>query len=506
MPSTPELLSLTLNIYSVTIVCSFCFFIYFSSYIAFYTFVDTSRTIVGFNNFFLESLSLNKSNLHFLYFFIFVSFNASILNGFPTRSEISPKFWLDVSYFAGSQGHTQLEIYYSVPSNELSFTNISDNIIASTSISLIVTNSDDEIVLNNSKNKKLRVSSVEEAEDQKNGLIDQMVIDLLPGVYNIEMKVTDKNSNSESTVISLLEVPSFDTSLDVSTIQFASLISSDIKNKSFIKGNKLVIPNPSRKYNYNESLLHIYYELYNLVIPDTDSQSVFESSLLIFNQFGDSLIYTPEQTFAISGTSCIQTKNLDIRDLQPGNYWISVSVTDVTSGKSVIEKNKFTIIDPIVIEESLPMTEEDIEKYRGQIMYFASKNELDLYDRLNNEGKRNFLINFWRSRDTFPETPENEFMQDAFTRINYANKNFKNGLYSDMGRILIFYGQADEIENRPMNMNIKPYAIWDYFSTGTGKQRFVFVDRSGNQIYALVHSTVVNEINNPNWMQEEIQQ
>ena len=139
-------------------------------------------------------------------------------------------------------------------------------------------------------------------------------------------------------------------------------------------------------------------------------------------------------------------------------------------------------------------------------MYFASNNELDLYDRLNNEGKRNFLINFWHSRDTFPETPENEFMQDAFTRINYANKNFKNGLYSDMGRILIFYGQADEIENRPMNMNIKPYAIWDYFSTGTGKQRFVFVDKTGNHIYTLVHSTVVNEISNPNWMQEEIQQ
>jgi len=453
---------------------------------------------------------LKKGSLHW---FIFILLVASILSGYstsaqyPTKSEISPKFSLDVSYFKGSQGHTQLELYYSVPSNELAFINASDsNNIASISISLKVTNSDNEIVLNNAKKKKLRVNSIEETKDDKNGLIDQMVIDLLPGDYNLEMNIIDENSNSESKISSSLVVPSFDASLDVSTIQFASLISSDKSNKYFIKGNKTVIPSPSRKYNYNTSLLYIYYEIYNLVISDTNSQSVFESSLLIFNQFGDSLIYTPIQTFAFSGTSCIQTKNLDIRDLQPGNYWISVSVTDVTTGKSVVEKNKFTIVDPILIEESLPMTEEDIEKYRGQIMYFASKNELDLYDRLNNEGKRNFLINFWRSRDTFPETPENEFMQDAFTRINYANKNFKNGLYSDMGRVLIYYGQADEIENRPMNMNIKPYAIWDYFSTGTGKQRFVFVDKTGNHIYTLVHSTVVNEISNPNWMQEEIQQ
>ena len=192
--------------------------------------------------------------------------------------------------------------------------------------------------------------------------------------------------------------------------------------------------------------------------------------------------------------------------MEPGNYWISVSVTDATTSKSVIEKNKFTIGNPLTDEEPLPMTEEDIEKYRDQIQYFASRNELDLYDRLNSEGKRNFLINFWRSRDTFPETPENEFMQDCFARFDYSNKNFKNGLNSDMGRIFIIYGQPDEIEKRPMNMNIKPYAIWDYFATGTGKQRFVFVDKIGNQSYTLVHSTVVNEINNPNWMQEEIQQ
>ncbi len=197
-----------------------------------------------FHGIILESLSLNKSNLHFFYLFIFILLTTSILTGqtttaqFPARSEISPKFWIDVSYFAGSQGHTQLEIYYSVPSNELTFKNISNNIIASSSISLIVTNSDNEIVLTNSKNKKLRVNSVDEAKDGKNGLIDQMVIDLLPGVYNLEMKVTDNNSNAESKISSLLEVPSFDTSLDASTIQFASLISQDKSIKTFIKGKE----------------------------------------------------------------------------------------------------------------------------------------------------------------------------------------------------------------------------------------------------------------------------
>ena len=233
---------------------------------------------------------MKKSNLHFLHWFIL--FVVSISNGYqvsenyPTRCENSPKFSLDVSYFMGSQGYTQLELYYSVPSSELTFKNNSDsNNIASISILLTATNSDNKVVLNKAINRKLRVNSVDETKDKNNGLIDQMVIDLFPGNYDLEMKVTDENSKSESKISSFLGVPSFDTSLDVSTIQFASLISSDKVNKSFVKGNKTVIPNPSRKYNYSTSLLYFYYEIYNLVISDTDSQSVFESSSLIFNQF-----------------------------------------------------------------------------------------------------------------------------------------------------------------------------------------------------------------------------
>jgi len=442
---------------------------------------------------------------------LFLLFVASILNGYstslqyPTQSENSPKFLLDVCFYQGAEEHTQLEFYYSVPSSELLFLNASDNnYVASISVLLKVTDSNNKVVLSKSKEKKIGVNSVEETNNTRIGLIDQIVIDLLPGDYNLEIKVTDENSKSESTISSLLKVPTFNSDLDISSIQLASRISSEKTNNSFVKGNKMVIPNPSKKYNYNSSLLFIYYEIYNLTISDKNSESVFESSLLIVNQFGDSLIYTPMQTFALSGTSCIQTKTLDIRELHPGNYWISVSVFDIVSGKYVIEKSKFTVHNSLTEEELLPMAEDDIKKYRGQIKYFATREEIELFDKVNNVGKRNFLINFWHSRDTSPETEENEFMLNCFARIDYADKNFKDGLNSDMGRVFIIYGQPDEIENQAMNTNTKPYVIWEYFSTRTGKQQFVFVDTNSNHIYELVHSTVETEIENPNWMQDEI--
>ncbi len=460
----------------------------------------------------LWSSQLKRNGINFLFYFWIVLLSTtssplcSNIKHYPARSEISPKFWLDVNYYNGSEKHTQIEIYYSVPSSELTFTHTAKNNIASVYISFIVTNSNNEIILNKSKRQKLRVNSTEATKNKRNGLIDQMVIDLLPGDYKLEVIVKDENSNSESKIFSLLTVPTFYNNLNISTIQFASLISSEKKHKYFLKGNQSVIPNPSRKFNYRESLLYIYYEIYNLAISDISKKSSFEFNLLINNKNSDTLIYTPMQTIVLAGNSCIQTKTLDIRDLDPGNYWLTVSITDIETGVSTIKKNNFTIHNPLAIAESLPMSKDDIEKYRDQIKYFATGTQLELYDKINNEGKMNFLINFWRSKDTSPETPENEYMLNCFARIDYAEKNFKDGLNSDMGRVFIIYGQPDEIENRTMNMNLKPFIIWEYFSTGTGKQQFIFVDVTGNHIYRLVHSTVLNEINNPNWMQEEIQQ
>ena len=448
-----------------------------------------------------------RKTLIFILLFILSSHLCANQDDFPIQSKDSPKFWLDVSHYQGSDNHTQLEIYYSIPSDELTYLNTSDNYIATISVSLIVKDSNDDVLINTSKEKKLRVNSIEDTRNEKNGLIDQMIIDLLPGNYTLEINIKDNNADSESKISSSLSVPSFSNSLDISTIQFASFITSGNNNHSFVKGNKSVIPNPSKLYTYNKSLLYIYYEVYNLSISDTSNKSIFEYRLFVTNQTNDTLIYTPAQSIAFSGSSCIQTKTLDIRDLKPGDYWVSISITDITSGISKTSINKFTINNSLTTntEDSLPMLAEDIKKYRDQIKYFTTNNELELYDKLSNEGKKNFLINFWRSKDQSPETPENEFMLNSFARMDYANKNFENGIDSDMGRVFIIYGQPDEIENRTMNMDTKPYIIWEYFGTGTGKHQFVFVDKSGNQVYRLVHSTVDTEIYNSNWF-EEIQQ
>ena len=79
--------------------------------------------------------------------------------------------------------------------------------------------------------------------------------------------------------------------------------------------------------------------------------------------------------------------------------------------------------------------------------------ERDAWKKLQTDDEREkFIEDFWRSRDPDPDTEENEFKQEFFERIAYANEHFssgKPGRLTDRGRIYIKFGKPDEIESHP---------------------------------------------------------
>ncbi|HEY2963712.1 MAG TPA: GWxTD domain-containing protein, partial [Pyrinomonadaceae bacterium] len=79
--------------------------------------------------------------------------------------------------------------------------------------------------------------------------------------------------------------------------------------------------------------------------------------------------------------------------------------------------------------------------------------ERDAWKKLQTDDEREkFIEDFWRSRDPDPDTEENEFKQEFFERIAYANEHFssgKPGRMTDRGRIYIKFGKPDDIESHP---------------------------------------------------------
>jgi len=79
--------------------------------------------------------------------------------------------------------------------------------------------------------------------------------------------------------------------------------------------------------------------------------------------------------------------------------------------------------------------------------------ERDAFKKLATDDEREkFIEDFWNSRDSDPDTEENEFKDQYFERVAYANEHFssgKPGRLTDRGRIYIKFGKPDEVESHP---------------------------------------------------------
>jgi GWxTD domain-containing protein len=138
----------------------------------------------------------------------------------------------------------------------------------------------------------------------------------------------------------------------------------------------------------------------------------------------------------------------------------------------------------------------------NDVPYIITKEEKKAFYALaTDEERENFIENFWRRRDPNPDTEENEFREEYYERIAYANEHFTSGIpgwKTDRGRIYITWGKPDEIESHPSggaydrpsyegggSTTTYPFEVWWYRhldGPGDGVE-IEFVDPTGTGEY-----------------------
>ena len=123
------------------------------------------------------------------------------------------------------------------------------------------------------------------------------------------------------------------------------------------------------------------------------------------------------------------------------------------------------------------------------VVYIVTVEEREAFLNLSSDADRErFIEQFWQRRDPTPDTVENEFKEEHYRRIAYANQHFQSsipGWKTDRGRIYIVYGPPDEIDMHPSGDEPSwlPYAYWLYrYIDGIGNNvglRFVDTTRDG---------------------------
>ena len=129
------------------------------------------------------------------------------------------------------------------------------------------------------------------------------------------------------------------------------------------------------------------------------------------------------------------------------------------------------------------------------VAYIISDQERAAFKQLSNDEERdNFIEAFWQRRDPTPDTEENEYKEEHYRRIAYANEHFAAGIpgwKTDRGRMYIMYGPADEIDSHPSGGSYErpmeegggetstfPFEDWRYrYIEGIGQEVIIeFVD------------------------------
>jgi GWxTD domain-containing protein len=88
-----------------------------------------------------------------------------------------------------------------------------------------------------------------------------------------------------------------------------------------------------------------------------------------------------------------------------------------------------------------------------EVPYIITAEERAAFKKLSTDEEREqFIEQFWERRNPNPGSPENEFKEEYYRRIAYANEHYASGIpgwRTDRGRIYIMYGPADEVEQHP---------------------------------------------------------
>jgi GWxTD domain-containing protein len=129
------------------------------------------------------------------------------------------------------------------------------------------------------------------------------------------------------------------------------------------------------------------------------------------------------------------------------------------------------------------------------VRWIITDQEKSAFMQLSNDEERDqFIEAFWQRRDPTPDTEENEFKEEHYRRIAYANEHYAAGIpgwKTDRGRMYIVFGPPDEIESHPSGGSYErpmeegggetstfPFETWRYrYLEGIGQEVMIeFVD------------------------------
>ena len=344
-------------------------------------------------------------------------------------------------------------------------------------------------------------------------VVNNMTYALKDGSYKISILGVDMfdRSRRDSSLfwIDIMKKPN---TIALSDIELCSSITESSDQKDvFYKNTYRVIPNPNCVYGSTTSpLVYTYMEYYNL-----KTGTIYAVKAQIVDMKGV-VKKQRSRLRRFSKSNVVDVTTLNVTSISSGKYNYEVILSDTLGNEIAKSQRPIYLYNPNVQSTQATILSEGSAVYAGFSFdelaeefriakYVKQSEDNETFDKLTTvEARQEFLQKFWAKVEKKELEGLNLTRSVYLQRVQMANQRYKTyakeGWRTDQGRVLVLYGEPDEIQRFANSNDSKPYEIWNYQQIEGGVE-FVFIDLTGFNEYILVHSTKRGEVQDNSWQQ-----
>jgi GWxTD domain-containing protein len=362
-----------------------------------------------------------------------------------------------------------VRIYFQIINDDLTFIKRDSLFLAEVEFDIFINNELGDFTFTRTLKKQIQIAEYEKTNARNLVNTFSTEIELKPDQYDMIITALDKTNNKQVNrkVKFVLE-----------DLRMNSFLISDIlyfQEYEIDSTYRIISFNPNLTNNFGGQGKYFYFYFTSVVADPLDTLKV---EYIIRNLAGK---VTQFNQYKIANNQYTNEHFIRINRQQFDQSRYELEVIGKYRNQIMKSKKMFSFF-----WTDNPDSPQDLTNALDQMQYLPQADSAKWAIKQPYEEKLAYFQRFWDRMDPNPETEKNELMDEFFLRVNVANQNFstisQDGWKSDRGRILIKFGDPDEIERHPFEINSDPYVIWRYYSY---RKVFLFLDRSGFGDYYL---------------------
>jgi GWxTD domain-containing protein len=380
------------------------------------------------------------------------------------------------SYESDQPGKGRIDIYVQVPYPEINFVREGEQYTGRFELSASILSQEKQQLWQKSQLIELHVKEFSQTISRQYFSLKQFSTDIAPGNYDLLLQVTGQESKKAESVKKSIIVRDFENdSLALSDVMLVRRMAIDSARKN-------IVPNLTGAIDKDHARFYLYFEICRRAHIDSVQLTCK------FINTSREVVAQRIKSEPLSDNRTQTVWQIDTLSIIPGKYVLLVEAVGKSSADSGNSFHASVSRICIIRMKNMSLIIADIDKATDQLQYIAQGSEISyIKEAVTSDEKQKRFLDFWAKHDPDPKAPNNELMEEYYSRVEYANINytsFMEGWRTDRGMVLIRFGPPQNIDRHPFDSNNKPYEIWYYYNQN---REFIFMDDSGFGDYRLLN-------------------